>query len=75
MPAFAGGLSLVGAGVLVARGVNSPATKMAFGKILTLIDKGLKQTKNGDMIKQLRADRILIQDLFEMPVEKETNKE
>jgi hypothetical protein len=75
MPAFAGGLSLIGTSVLVARGVNSPATKMALGKILTLIDKGLKQTKNGDMIKQLRADRIIVQDLFEMPVEKETKTE
>jgi len=74
MPAFAGGLSLTGAGVLAARGLNSPATKMALGKILTLIDKSIKQTKNGDMIKQLKADRILIQDLFEMPVEQE-NKE
>jgi len=75
LPAFAGGLSVVGAGVLVARGINSPATKMALGKILTLTDKAIKQTKNGDMIKQLKADRILIQDLFEMPVEKQTNTE
>jgi hypothetical protein len=44
---------------------------MALGKILTLIDKGIKQSKNGDMIKQLRADRILVQDLFEMPVREE----
>ena len=46
----------------------------ADGSLLTA--RQLKeQTKNGDMIKQLKADRILIQDLFEMPVEKETNKE
>jgi len=71
MPAFAGGLSVIGIGILVKQGFNSPATKMALGKILTLIDKGIKQSKNGDMIKQLRADRILVQDLFEMPVREE----
>jgi len=75
IPYVAGGLALASVGVLAKNGVNSAATKMALGKILTLIDKGIAQTKNGDMIKQLKADRILIQDLFEMPVEKETNKE
>jgi len=75
MPYVAGGLALGSVAILAKSGINSPATKMALGKILTLMDKALKQTKNGDMIKQLRADRILVQDLFEMPVEKETNKE
>ena len=76
MPFVGAGASLLGAGVLIKNGVNSPATKMALGKILTLIDKGLKKTTNGDMIKQLRADRIIVQDLFELPVQKEeTNKE
>jgi hypothetical protein len=75
MPYVGAGASLIGAGVLVKNGMNSPATKMALGKILVLIDKATKRSVNGDMIKQLKADRILIQDLFEMPVEKETNKE
>ena len=75
LPAFVGGLSIAGVGILATKGINSGATKMAFGKILALIDKGIKQSRNGDMIKQLRADRIIVQDLFEMPVEKETKTE
>jgi hypothetical protein len=74
MPFVGAGASLIGAGVLVKNGMNSPATKMALGKILVMIDKAIKRSTNGDMIKQLKADRVLIQDLFEMPVEKE-NKE
>lgn len=74
MPWVAGGLAMVSVGVLAKQGVNSAATKMALGKILTMIDKGIKKSTNGDMIKQLRADRIMVQDLFEMPVEQD-NKE
>jgi hypothetical protein len=42
--------------------------------LLKQIDRAIQASKNGKMKEALRADRIIVQDLFEMPVEK-NNKE
>jgi len=69
------GIFAYGAMQVVKMGANSPKTKFAFGHLLKQIDKAIQASKNGKMKEALRADRIIVQDLFEMPVEKETNKE
>lgn len=72
---FVGGTIAVGGVFYIAtRGLNTMASKLAFGKILTLVDKSIKTSTNGQMIKQLRIDRAAIQDLFELPIQKEENK-
>jgi hypothetical protein len=74
MQGIGAGVLAYGAAQAVKMGVNSPKTKFAFGHLLKQIDKAIQASKNGKMKEALRADRIIVQDLFEMPVEKE-NKE
>ena len=75
MQGIGAGILAYGAAQAVKMGVNSPKTKFAFGHLLKQIDRAIQASKNGKMKEALRADRIIVQDLFEMPVEKETNKE
>jgi hypothetical protein len=67
----AGGIAIYGIAHIVARGVISPKTKMALGQILKMTDKAIKTSTNKNMIKQLRMDRVFVQDLFELPVQKD----
>jgi len=68
---IAGGIAIYGIAHIVARGVISPKTKMALGQILKMTDKAIKTSTNKNMIKQLRMDRVFVQDLFELPVQKD----
>ena len=65
----AGGLVMAGAGALAVKGAQSAVMKKALGRTLKYIDTAIQTSTNPEMIKQLRADKILVQDLFELPVE------
>jgi hypothetical protein len=70
------GFAAYGAMQVAKTGINSPKTKFAFGHLLKQIDRAIQVSKNGKMKEALRADRIIVQDLFELPVQKEeTNTE
>jgi len=66
-----GAVALGAFGYLAIKGTNSQATKAALVKILKMTDEAIQKSTNPDMIRQLRADRAIAQDLFEMPLEKE----
>ena len=68
---LSGGLALGAVGVMAVKGYQSPSTKIALGKILKMTDQAIQKSTNPDMIRQLRADRAIAQDLFELPVQEE----
>ena len=70
-----GAVSAYGVAHIIARGVISPKTKIALGWILKATDRAIHTSTRPSMIKALRADRIIIQDLLSLPVETETTTE
>jgi hypothetical protein len=60
-----------GTAYAVTRGVMSLSAKKALALTLTSIDKAIKKSTNGEMIKQLRLDRAYIADLMKQPLTKE----
>ena len=68
--AFVGAISYY-----VAKKSISPEVKKALGETLKYADRAIKQSKNPNMIKALKADRAFIYEIYNLPVEKETNTE
>jgi len=60
-----GAASTVAAGVLVQRMLTSPSAKKGLGVLLGAVSKGIKMSKNKEMIEQLKADRLIIISLLE----------
>jgi hypothetical protein len=68
---FAGGLAIGGVATGVGIAVTSPAVHKALAKLLKYTDKAIQTSTNPQMIKQLRLDRALVQDLIEAAAEAE----
>jgi hypothetical protein len=72
--AFVGAMSYY-----VAKKSISPEVKRALGETLKYADRAIKTSTNKDMIKQLKADRAFVYEIYNLPVvkdlEKQTNKE
>ena len=64
LPAIIGGVGVGIAGRAVYRGTISPELKKFLGQTLIASSKAIKQAKNPETIKQLRADRALILELL-----------
>lgn len=64
LPAIIGGVGVGIAGRGIYRGAISPELKKFLGQSLIASSKALKQAKNPETIKQLRADRALIIELL-----------
>lgn len=64
LPAIIGGVGVGIAGRAVYRGTISPELKKFLGQTLIASSKAIKQAKNPETIKQLRADRALIIELL-----------
>lgn len=64
LPAIIGGVGVGIAGRAVYRGTISPELKKFLGQTLIASSKAIKQAKNPETIKQLRADRALITELL-----------
>jgi len=64
LPAIVGGVGVGIAGRGVYRGAISPELKKFLGQSLIASSKALKQAKNPETIKQLRADRAVIIELL-----------
>tara|TARA_R110000782_G_C14805219_1_gene412240 strand:+ start:970 stop:2739 length:1770 start_codon:yes stop_codon:yes gene_type:complete len=64
LPAIIGGVGVGIAGRGVYRGVVSPELKKFLGQSLIASSKALKQAKNPETIRQLRADRAVIIELL-----------
>ena len=58
-----------GLATLALKGVMSPKTRRALATTLRETDKAIKITKNSDMRKSLRTQRVLVSDLLQMPTE------
>lgn len=72
LPAIVGGVGVGIAGRGIYRGAISPELKKFLGQSLIASSKALKQAKNPETIKQLRADRaVMIELLKNTKVEKE----
>ena len=74
-PIFTTGLAVAGAGTIAGKLLLSPKSKIFFGKFLKVLDEALLTSKNPSMIKQLRADRVLVIELMENSESTETNEE
>lgn len=75
---FAGGLAIGGLTAGIGLGITAPATRKALATLLKHTDKAIQTATNPQMIKQLRLDRALVQDLIEVAASQEeqtTNKE
>jgi hypothetical protein len=64
LPAIIGGVGVGIAGRGIYRGVISPQLKKFLGQSLIASSKALKQAKNPETIRQLRADRAVIIELL-----------
>ena len=64
LPAIIGGVGVGIAGRGIYRGAISPELKKFLGQSLIASSKALKQAKNPETIKQLRADRAVIIELL-----------
>ena len=64
LPAIIGGVGVGIAGRAVYKGAISPELKKFLGQTLIASSKAIKQAKNPETIKQLRADRALILELL-----------
>ena len=60
-----GAASTVAAGVLVQRMLTGPTAKKGLGILLGGVSRGIKMSKNKEMIEQLKADRLIIISLLE----------
>ena len=67
----AGGLAVGGVGFYTIKGALSPQARIALGKLLKLSDKALKEATRGDMKRDLKLGIIAINDMLELPSEKE----
>jgi len=68
---FAGGLAVGGVALGIGITVTSPTVHKALAKLLKYTDKAIQKSTNPQMIKQLRLDRALVQDLIEAAAEAE----
>lgn len=64
LPAIIGGVGVGIAGRGIYRGAISPELKKFLGQSLIASSKALKQAKNPETIRQLRADRAIIMELL-----------
>lgn len=62
-PYFAGGLGATVVGRGVYKAAISPKVKQSLSAVLKETDKAIKASKDGDMIRQLRADRAVVREL------------
>jgi hypothetical protein len=67
----AGGLAVGGVSFYTIKGALSPQARIALGKLLKLSDKALKEATRGDMKRDLKLGIIAINDMLELPSEKE----
>lgn len=74
LPAIIGGVGIGIAGRGVYRGVISPELKKFLGQSLIASSKALKQAKNPETIRQLRADRAVIIELLKNAKVEETEE-
>jgi hypothetical protein len=71
LPAITGAIGFGFASYWALRGAQSPSAKAMLGQLLRETDKAIVATRNTAMVKQLKADRITIKEMFDVPVEKE----
>lgn len=64
-PFLTGSAALGAAAYGAANILRSPQSKKALGALLSATDKAIKATKNEQMIKQLKADRVLLVSLLQ----------
>lgn len=64
-PWILGGAALTAVGAAATKGVLSPEMKKGLGYVLTQTNKAIKMTKQPEMLKQLKADRIVLMDILQ----------
>ena len=70
--ALGGAVTIAGIGSKhLLKNAMSAKTKNSLGRLISQIDRGIKETKNPDMRLSLRRNKVIISSLLSLPSEKE----
>lgn len=75
MPYVAGATAGLGIGHYIIKGFRSPEMSKSIAYALDMTNKAIKETKNPQMLKELRAGRSTLLEIMQLPVQTEEEEE